>query len=336
MKKQLNGMRATALAAALAMATLSGAGAQEAGATGEQLAPVHTGIPHDAVYDINITGQQGLAVGAFGTILQSADAGASWQKVDSGTEFALLGIAVNGDQRIIVGQRGTVLVGTADGGWEPGTSNTESRLMQVSVNAAGLAVAVGEFGTVMRSRDAGRTWEKLTLDWMSFREDGYEPHLYTVNVDDNGRVVLGGEFSYVIVSTNGGDDWSLPLKGEKSIFAMHFQPDGTGFAVGQEGLVLKTTDMGATWAAVDTGSEANLFGVWSSRHGEVVITGQRALLRSSDGGSSWAISEDLEVVRNWFMPIAAGESASKAPGGEMVAEMIYIGGYMGRISRVLQ
>ena len=303
---------------------------------GELLAPVHTGIPHDAVYDMTLNGANGIAVGAFGTILESSDAGASWAKVDSGTEFALLGVAVNGDKRIIVGQRGTVLVGKADGGWEPGKSGSEARLLKVAVNASGLAIAVGEFGNVMRSRDAGKTWEKLTLDWASFREDGYEPHLYTAAVDDTGRVVIGGEFAYVIVSTDGGDTWTLTTKGEKSIFGMHLLPDGSGYAVGQEGLVMKTADMGLTWATIDTKSTANLFGVWSSKQGEVVITGQRALLRSSDGGASWTSSTDLEIARNWFVPIAAGEESMKAPGGEMASQVIYIGGYMGRIARLLQ
>ncbi|MGH8597249.1 MAG: WD40/YVTN/BNR-like repeat-containing protein, partial [Gammaproteobacteria bacterium] len=199
---------------------------QEVGAAGEQLAPVYSGIPHDAVYDINISGQSGVAVGAFGVILESKDSGASWVKADSGTEYALLGVAVNGDKRIIVGQRGTVLLGKPEGGWEKIDSKSESRLMQVSVNTAGLAIAVGEFGSVLRSRDAGRTWEKLTLDWAGFREDGYEPHLYAVHVDDNNRVVVGGEFAYVIVSTDSGDTWNLATKGEKSIFGMHLRPDG--------------------------------------------------------------------------------------------------------------
>ncbi len=309
---------------------------QEEGAGGEQLAPVHTGIPHDAVYDMTLNGAEGIAVGAFGVILESKDAGASWAKTDSGTDFALLGVAVNGDKKVIVGQRGTVLVGKAGGGWEPGTSGSEARLMKVAVNAAGLAIAVGEFGTVLRSKDAGKTWEKLTLDWASFREDGYEPHLYTVDVDDAGRAVLGGEFSYVIVSTDGGDTWTLATKGEKSIFAMHLLPDGSGYAVGQEGLVMKTADMGNTWAAVDTKSNANLFGVWCSKQGEVVITGQRALLRSSDFGATWVASTDLEVVRNWFVPIAVGEATMQAPGGQMVSQVIYIGGHRGRISRLLQ
>jgi photosystem II stability/assembly factor-like uncharacterized protein len=338
MKIQVNAMRKVGLAGALAMGLAGGfAQAQEdAAAQDAQLATVRHGIPHDAIYDIEIMGKQGLAVGAFGTVLQSEDSGESWTPMESGTQFALLGIGVNGERRIVVGQRGTVLLAGADGKWEAGTSNSEARLMNVSVNAAGLAVAVGEFGTVLRSKDGGQNWEKLTLDWMSFREDGYEPHLYSVNVDETGRVVLGGEFSYVIVSEDGGDTWTLPNKGEKSIFSMFFMPDGSGYAVGQEGLVMKTPDMGNTWTTVEVGSNANLFGVWASKHGEVVITGQRALIRSSDGGNTWTPSTDVEIVRNWFQPIAVGESASKAPGGEMVAQVIYVGGYMGKIARLMR
>ena len=336
MKRTLISKQIIAAASLCALLVSGQAFSQEEGAGGEQLAPVYTGIPHDAVYDIKLNGANGIAVGAFGVILESKDAGASWAKTDSGTEFALLGVAVNGDKRVIVGQRGTVLVGKAEGGWEAGVSGSEARLMNVAMNASGLAIAVGEFGTVLRSKDAGKTWEKLTLDWASFREDGYEPHLYTANVDDMGRVVLGGEFSYVIVSTDGGDNWILATKGEKSIFSMHMLPDGAGYAVGLEGLVMKTADMGNTWTAIDAKSNANLFGVWCSKQGEVVITGQRALLRSSDFGANWTASTDLEVVRNWFVPIAAGEATMEAPGGQMVSQVIYIGGHRGRISRLLQ
>jgi len=338
MKMELKGLRRDFLVGCLMLVAgaCTVATAQEAVGTGaEQLAPVHTGIPHDAIFDMTMNGNNGIAIGAFGVILESDDAGASWKKVESGTESALLGMAVAGDKKIIVGQRGTVLVNKPDGGWEPGNSGTEARLLQVGLNNAGLAVAVGEFGTVMRSKDAGRTWEKLTLDWANYREDGYEPHLYAANVDDAGRMVVGGEFSYVIISADGGDTWTLATKGEKSIFSMHFRPDGTGFAVGQEGLVMKSADMGATWETLNPNSNANLFGVWSSKQGEVVVTGQRALLRSSDGGSTWTSSTDTEILRNWFIPIAAGEAGMQAPGGEMVSQVIYIAGHTGRIARLL-
>ena len=327
------------LALALTCLPMLGAAAAEAAAPAEgseQLATVRTGIPHDAIYDMSIVGAHGIAVGAFGQILESKDAGASWASVASPTQFGLFGVAVNGDHKVIVGQRGTVLLGKADGGWEAVKTDFDSRLMKVGMNASGLTIAVGEFGTVVRSKDFGRTWEKLKLDWASFREDGYEPHLYSAIVSDNGRIVLGAEFAYVIVSTDGGDNWHLATKGEKSIFSMFMLPDGSGFAVGQEGLVMKTADSGDTWTTIDAKSNANLFGVWCSQHGEVVVTGQRALLRSSDGGATWVTYTDLDVIRNWYLPIAVGEADMKAAGGEQVSQTVYVAGHNGRIARLLQ
>jgi len=311
------------------------AGAEEAAAS-SQLAVVRQGIPHDALYAMVINGKDGLAVGAAGKLLETKDGGASWTEGASGTEFGLFGIAVKGDHKIIVGQRGTVLIGGADGKWTPGQSNTENRLLNVGVNAAGLAIAVGEFGTILRSKDGGKTWEQRPVDWTSFRDDGYEPHIYSVDVQDNGRILIGAEFAYVITSDDGGETFQLANKGEKSIFAMQVLPDGTVYAVGQEGLAMKSTDNGATWAELNTGSNANLFGVWASSQGEVVATGMRALLRSSDGGQSFTASSDLDVVRNWYVPVAMGQAEFKGDGGAMVQEVVYIAGYQGTIARVLR
>ena len=309
--------------------------AEDATPGASQLAVVRQGIPHDAIYAMIINGKNGLAAGGFGLMLETKDGGATWTNVDSGTDFGLFGIGIAGDHKIVVGQRGTVLLGGADGKWTPATSGTESRLLNVDVNSAGLAIAVGEFGTIMRSKDGGNTWDQRPIDWTAFRDDGYEPHIYAVDVQENGRIVLGAEFAYVIVSDDGGETFSLANKGEKSIFAMHMLPDGTGYAVGQEGLALKTTDNGATWVGLNTSSTANLFGVWASSQGEIVATGMRALLRSNDAGATFTSSTDLDVVRNWYVPVAMGQAEFKGDGGAMVQEVVYIAGYMGTIARVL-
>jgi len=197
-------------------------------------------------------------------------------------------------------------------------------------------VAVGEFGTILRSKDGGDTWEPKVLDWASYRDDGYEPHIYSVDVQDNGRIVLGAEFAYVLVSEDGGETFTLANKGEKSIFAMHLLPDGSGYAAGQEGLVMKTSDNGSTWTVLTSGSNANLFGIWASAQGEIVATGMRALLRSSDGGSTFTSSTDQEVVRNWFVPVAMGEVETKGDAGALVQQVVYVGGHDGVIARVLR
>jgi photosystem II stability/assembly factor-like uncharacterized protein len=326
------------LGATLGLGLLAGTGspALAEDTANSQLAVVRQGIPHDALYAMNINGKDGLATGAAGLMLRTADGGATWEQIDAGTGFGLFGISISGEHRIVVGQRGTVLLGSADGKWTPVQSGTESRLLNVDVNSAGLAIAVGEFGTIMRSKDGGKTWDQRPIDWTSFRDDGYEPHIYAVDVQDSGRIVIGAEFAYIITSDDGGETFQLAHSGEKSVFAMQLLPDGTGYAAGQEGLVMKTADNGANWSELQSGSSANLFGVWASSQGELVIAGMRALLRSSDGGASFTSSEDLAVLRNWYVPVAMGQAEFKGDGGAMVQEVVYIAGYQGTIARVLR
>lgn len=325
-------------ATVLCVTTARAAHAEDAaGAVAEpQIEAVHTGIPHDAIYDLNITGSEGLAVGAYGVILHSSDGGGTWAPVESPTELALFGIAVNGEYKLIVGLQGTVLIGDAGGKWTLGNVGNTKRLLNVGVNSAGLAVAVGEFGTIMRSKDAGKTWEQVPIEWARYSTDGYEPHLYAAIVHDNGEIAVAGEFGLVLWSTDGGETWEARHKGEKSLFAMHINEAGLGFAVGQEGAVIRTQDGGQTWTAVDAKTDSQLLGVWSSKQGEVVVCGIRALLRSSDGGDTWSKSTDIAIIRNWFAGIASGTASIKMEQGTMNAEMVYIAGHNGVIARVLR
>lgn len=335
-RSRLGALGRAALGLTLAWACVGAAVVAADDAARPRLSVVHRGIPHDAIYAMTIHGKEGLAVGAAGVLLTSGDGGASWAAGTSGTELALLGVAVNGEHKIIVGQRGTVLVSGPDGTWAPGASNTESRLLNVAVNSAGLAIAVGEFGTILRSRDGGKNWEQRPVDWEAFRDDGYEPHIYAVDVDDSGRVLIGAEFAYVIVSEDGGETFQLLHKGEKSIFAMDVLPNGTGYAVGQEGLMMKTVDGGRNWTELATNTDANLFGVWASADGAVVATGMRALLASDDGGQTFTAADELDVVRNWFVPTALGQAEFKDNGSTIVRDAVYVAGYHGTIARVLR
>ena len=304
-------------------------------APASQLKIVHKGIPHDALYGLNIVGKAGLAVGGAGAILQTTDGGATWANMESPTQLGLFGIAINGDRRLLVGQRGTVLTNEGDK-WVAAKSDSEARLLNVDLNAAGLAIAVGEFGTILRSKDAGKTWEKRVVNWASFRDDGYEPHIYAVDVQETGRIIIAAEFAYVLISDDGGETFTLTNKGERSLFALHMLPNGTGYVAGQEGMVLKTTDNGSTWLPLKSETTANLFGIWASPQGEIVATGMRALLRSSDAGATFKRSLDIDILRNWYLPVAMGELEEKGEGGGMVSQAVYIAGHDGVIAQVLQ
>lgn len=281
------------------------------------------GTVHQTLFAIGFEGQQGVAVGAAGEVQTTEDGGKTWKVSKLPTDLAMLGVHIDATRTIAVGQTGKAFVKSAGGDWESVDTGTDSRLFSVSSNVGGLAVAAGEFGTLLLSEDGGRTWHKLTLDWMQVGTDGgAEPHLYGAYVAADGTMTVVGEFGLVLRSTDRGRSWAVASKGIPSLFSVKIRDDGVGFAVGQDGYALKTTDAGATWTCIDVGSKAILNGVHSSPDGRVTVTGMREMVVSSDDGATWDWVDNEEVTTVWYVGVAS-------PGNEVLAV-----GQSGRIIRI--
>lgn len=321
-----------------ALLTLTVSGLMFTANAEESLEVLRSGIPHDALYDVDINGNNGYAVGNSGLLLTSNDAGATWTQQERMTKQAFLTVASKGDLTYIAGQKGTVMTKTGDADWSTLETPFETRIMSIDFNKSGLVVAVGEFGLIHRSKDGGSSWDTVTLDWMQYNDEGYEPHLYDVTVRDDNNVIVVGEFGLILWSEDGGDTFIARHQGDESLFALHLDAEGTGtgYAVGQDNLILRSQDGGQTWQTLKTeGEESNLLAVWSGQ-GEVVISGIRTLLRSSDDGESWSQSEDIQVVRTWYQGITTGVAEVSAGNGFLRSQAVYLVGQMARIARVVK
>ncbi len=271
------------------------------------------GTNHEALFSIALDGKAGVVVGAAGDVRESADAGRSWQALAAApTAQALLGVDLDAAHAIAVGQQGVIVVRTAAGAWSKVDSGTDARLLAVAVNATGTAVAVGAFGTVLKSTDAGQHWQALKPNWADYVDGGAEPHLYGVRVADDGLITIVGEFATVMRSRDGGASWESKHKGEASLFALDLRKDGVGYAVGQDGLALKTTDDGATWSALDVGVKANLLAVAAVGSDTVYVTGMHEVLISKDAGGSWRALASKSLPSLWYSGIAAGVDGAYA------------------------
>lgn len=110
----------------------------------------------------------------------------------------------------------------------------------------GLIAGLG--GIVLRSKDGGHTWTYVST---SRRQA-----LFAV-ASTTGRAIAVGEKGFVEYSEDGGTTWKPPSdKQFPPIFTfmrdLNFAPDapGTGFIVGQQGMVLRTRDAGESWVQV--------------------------------------------------------------------------------------
>lgn len=324
---------------AVLMACLAGPlAAQGSGAGDTAIEVVRQGIPHDALYALDMHGEWGLAVGAFGLMLETTDGGGSWKLLPPKTPLGLFGVTRAGDRVLVAGQQGTVMRRVGDGEWEMLDSGFSQRVLNIGLNDAGIAAVVGEFGFIAISTNGGSSWNEVVLDWEQYNDEGYEPHLYDAIVGNDGSILVAGEFGLILRTTDNGQTWEAVHTGDQSVFDLYIASDGSnsGFAVGQEGFVARTADGGLTWQDLSVDTNANLLGVWSG-NSEVVITGIRELLRSSDDGASFSKTTDIQVVRHWFQGVDAGVAETASGGAGFLREQsVYTVGHRATIAKIVK
>lgn len=297
------------------------------------LKPVVTSTPHSALFGLALDQGRGVAVGVKGAIYESQDGGQRWSPVpEPPTRSALLSVSTRGGKAIAVGLSGLVLVSPEKGTWKKVESGTTNRLLTVDMNAAGLVVAAGEFGTVIRSTDGGQTWTSGGPDWSSFvtpeNLGAGEPMIYATSVSEEGHITLAGEFGLIVRSPDAGATWQVlraPVNGAPTLNGLFMQPAGSNsYAVGQRGELLISADGGNSWGRCTVETKLNFLGVTASPNGQVVITGMRVMYRSVNGGMTWDVVRDGDATSEWYQAVRTDPSSGR----------IYAVGHSGRIIQI--
>lgn len=230
-----------------------------------------------------------VAVGARGTILRSLDSGVTWQPQRSGVTRTLRGLAEAASTVLVaVGTSGTIVRST-DGGvtWTRGASRTRAALRAVHFVDARLGVAVGGDDLIWRAKrvvlftsDGGVTWSKATAP-----RGG---RLYAL-AGDADRIVAVGEGGAVIESRDAGATWSsVPNTGTLWLGAAHLPAPGTIVALGARGQIAETSDAGKTWTSRRAGTWGAFGSVAEPSPGTLLLGHGASILRSVDGGQSFA------------------------------------------------
>ena len=322
---------------AMAAAIVLGMGVvSQASAAKEILTTLITGIPHAAFFGLDIENGEGVAVGAGGAISESKDGGKTWKAVaEPPTELALLSVAKRGTHSIAVGQSGVVVV-LQDGKWQTVDAGSKARLLSVDVNSSGLAIAGGQFGTVLKSADGGKTWAPSPPDWSLLAlEDHFgtgEPTIYAVNVTEAGQITITGEFGVMMRSDDGGANWRVVRAIDPkapTLHAMHLVEAGKGnsYAVGQSGALLISADGGETWTKCDIATKLNFLGVAASTAtGQVVVTGMRVMYRSQNNGMSGDQVNEGDTITDWYQAVRTDEASGRILAVGHSGKIIQIGG----------
>jgi photosystem II stability/assembly factor-like uncharacterized protein len=190
--------------------------------------------------------------------------------------------------------------------WEKVTSGTTSRFWDVAYVNETTAIAVGVGGMIMKSTDGGATWSTVTHDLTT--QDLYVVHFATDQVG-----FIGGLSATVLKTVDGGATWTnisanlpeiittyaqLPTQ---AINDFYFLDANNGFATGYNGIILKTTDSGASWTfhgALGAGTFRSICFV-NATTGFIVAHG-KMVKKTVDGGENWTTWTSEETIFNHF------------------------------------
>lgn len=115
---------------------------------------------------------------------------------------------------------------------------------------ANTGFCVGAKGTVLKTTNAGNTWSRIPISGNAGTRN-FTKILFT---NGNTGFIIGGSerdsnVQTILKTTNGGNNWTV-LKdnvGGQMLNGIGFMNTDTGFAVGNLGVIKKTTDGGTTW-----------------------------------------------------------------------------------------
>lgn len=192
------------------------------------------------------------------------------------------------DHRLLaVGERGTILFSTDNAlSWQSANVVPQRSITLTGVTALNshILIAVGHDGWLLRSEDGGLNWQEVTHD-----EALGEP-LLGVWSPGGERVVVFGSYGKFFESVDAGLSWRSR---EVSVEGFHLNgmdggPDGREMLVGEQGLVMRSSDSGQNWETVPQFYNGSLFGVARLSDERWVVYGMRGhMFVTHDFGQSW-------------------------------------------------
>lgn len=225
--------------------------------------------------------QHGWIVGVNGQLYRTADGGDSWQGLDPGPGAGkrLLRAEFH-DERLgwvaVAGERW--ILKTTDGGdhWRQVAVDFKDGISDLQFLDAADGFGTGTDGVLLKTTDGGETWSnigfgnqaKMLAVWFAGPRHGW---------------VAASE---IRATSDGGAGWRSQGKPPKSINDLVFLDEREGWAAGDEGVLMHTTDGGDTWRRVGEGVTRDaLLGVGIAQPGIVYAVGTHgAILRFTDPG----------------------------------------------------
>ncbi len=226
--------------------------------------------------------RHGWAVGQWGVILATADAGETWtlQRSDTSIDQPLFSVYFKDAQHGWAVGLWSLLLSTGDGGhtWSvvkvpppPGRNKADRNLFKIFADRTGTLYIAAERGTVLRSRDNGATWE--------YRDTGNKGSLWAGTAAPDGTIFVGGLLGHLDRSSDGGDTWTAIDSGSTGSITDLVATGNRVLGVGLDGFLFSGATDAARFTAKQRSDRAPLTGIAVTDGGGELILSKEGILK---------------------------------------------------------
>jgi photosystem II stability/assembly factor-like uncharacterized protein len=232
---------------------------------------------------VTTAGTRLVAVGEHGVIIYSDDNGASWRQGQVPVDVTLTAVKfANPRDGWAAGHEGVILRST-DGGATWRLQLNGDQVNQLTLAAAQIAVA---------ANDPSPGTARAMLRANHFLAGGPENPFLAILVTDKQTALVFGAYRMAMKTADGGAtwaDWTLHVGDPISHNLYDVARVGADiYLAGEAGSVFRSSDGGASFAAVTVPAQSTLFDVLPTGDGGVFVCGVAGLaFRSADHGNSW-------------------------------------------------
>lgn len=214
-----------------------------------------------------------------------------------------------GPRVVAIGERGSILLSDDQGvSWRQADVKPQRDVALTAVVALDgqRLLAVGHDGWILRSDDGGSHWQEVRHD------DQLGEPLLGIWSAGGDQVLAYGSFGKFYQSDDAGANWhKLVLEVDSAhLNSMDGASDGRRMLVGEQGLVLRTTDAGLHWQTLPAFYSGSLFGIVRLSADHWVTYGMRGhVFVSRDFGDNWTqvkVGNQLPLYGHVLLPDHSG------------------------------
>ncbi|NOS84683.1 MAG: T9SS type A sorting domain-containing protein [Ignavibacteria bacterium] len=172
-----------------------------------------------------------------------------------------------------------------------------------SNNTGWAALGGGAFGKVLKTTDAGETWNQSFAELRDFYDCDFLNDLTGFVCGSRNASIL--YFPYIRRTTNGGDSWVNvfePNSGESKLRSISILNNNIVIAVGDAGYIFRSSNLGENWVNVSPGPNVNftkIFYLKSLINNQTCwAVNNTSIYISTNLGANWVIKSNIQNLQS--------------------------------------